>query len=42
VNAGTVGVNRRGAGRPEREVPLDLLVAEVLEDVATKRVSSVA
>jgi len=41
VDAGTVGVNRRGADRPEREVPLELLVAEVLDEVATKRVPSV-
>jgi len=42
VQAGTVGVNRRGADRPEREVPLGRLEAEVLDDVATKRAPSVA
>jgi threonyl-tRNA synthetase len=37
VAGGTVGVNRRGAERPERGVPVDRFVAEVLHDVAAKR-----
>jgi threonyl-tRNA synthetase len=32
--AGTVGVNRRGAKDPERDVPLDRFVAEVTDEVA--------
>jgi threonyl-tRNA synthetase len=40
VSARTVGVNRRGADRPERDVPVEQLVAAVLDDVATKRASS--
>ena len=33
--AGTVGVNRRGSSRPERDVPLDGFVELVREEVAT-------
>jgi threonyl-tRNA synthetase len=40
LTAGTVGVNRRGADRPERGVAVDALVAEVLDDVAAKRGAS--
>jgi len=35
VEAGTVGVNRRGANAPERAVPLDRFVTQVAEEVAT-------
>ena len=34
--AGTVGVNRRGAKDPERDVPLDRFVAEVVDEVAAR------
>lgn len=37
VAAGTVGVNRRGAQRPERDVPADAFVTEVLEDLGARR-----
>jgi threonyl-tRNA synthetase len=37
VAAGTVGVNRRGAERPERGVPLETLVDAVLADAADRR-----
>jgi threonyl-tRNA synthetase len=37
VGAGTVGVNRRGEGRPQRGVAVGDLVAEVQADVAAKR-----
>ncbi len=37
VGAGTVGVNRRGAERPERGVLVETLVHEMLADVAAKR-----
>jgi threonyl-tRNA synthetase len=36
VAAGTVGVNRRGAKDPERDVPLEAFVAEVTEEVAAR------
>ncbi len=36
VEAGTIGVNRRGAERDERGVPLERFVAEVTEEVATR------
>ena len=37
VDAGTVGVNRRGwSGRPEHGVAVDALVAEVADEVARK------
>jgi len=42
VAAGTVGVNRRGAGRPERGVPVDALVAAVLADAAERRPAGAA
>ncbi len=35
--AGTVGVNTRGAERPERGVPVEVVVQRVLDDVAAKR-----
>jgi len=38
VAAGTVGVNRRGAERPERDVPLERLVAEVAAEAAAPSV----
>jgi threonyl-tRNA synthetase len=34
--AGTVGVNRRGAKDPDRDVPLDRFVAEVTQEVAAR------
>ncbi|MHB1585112.1 MAG: His/Gly/Thr/Pro-type tRNA ligase C-terminal domain-containing protein, partial [Acidimicrobiales bacterium] len=37
VAAGTVGVNRRGADRPERGVEVGTLVAAVLADAADRR-----
>jgi threonyl-tRNA synthetase len=37
VAAGTVGVNRRGADRPERGVAVDTLVDAVLADAADRR-----
>ncbi|MDP8976740.1 MAG: threonine--tRNA ligase [Actinomycetota bacterium] len=36
VAAGTVGVNRRGSDRPERDVPVEELVARMLEEVDTR------
>jgi threonyl-tRNA synthetase len=36
VAAGTVGVNRRGENRPERDVALDAFVARLAGEVATK------
>jgi threonyl-tRNA synthetase len=36
VAAGTVGVNRRGAKDPERDVPLEAFVAEVTAEVAAR------
>ncbi|MGH9045115.1 MAG: threonine--tRNA ligase [Acidimicrobiales bacterium] len=36
VAATTVGVNRRGAQRPERDVPLERFVAEVTSEVAAR------
>ena len=39
VAAGTVGVNRRGADRPERGVPLDDAVERVRVDVDARRTS---
>jgi threonyl-tRNA synthetase len=36
VAAGTVGVNHRGADRPERDVPLEAFVGRLREEVATK------
>ncbi len=39
VAQGTVGVNRRGAERDERGVPLGLFIAEVTEQVATRAVA---
>jgi threonyl-tRNA synthetase len=36
VAAGTVGVNRRGQGNAERDVPLDAFVAEVADEVAAR------
>ena len=39
VSAGTVGVNRRGADRPERGVLLDQVVAMVRDDVTERRTS---
>jgi len=38
VAAGTVGVNRRGAERAERDVALETFLSEVQADVDTKRV----
>jgi threonyl-tRNA synthetase len=35
--AGTAGVNVRGAERPERGVPVDAVVATILDDVAARR-----
>ena len=35
VTAGTVGVNRRGSSRPERDVALDRFIDEVREETAT-------
>jgi threonyl-tRNA synthetase len=37
VAAGTVGVNTRGAQRPERDVPVDDLVARMREEVDSRR-----
>jgi threonyl-tRNA synthetase len=37
VAAGTVGVNTRGAERPERGVPVEVAMQRVLDDVAAKR-----
>ena len=42
VAAETVGVNRRGTERPQRGVPVDDLVAEIAEDVATRRTAPAA
>jgi threonyl-tRNA synthetase len=42
VTAGTVGVNRRGSDRPERDVAVDELLREVVADVAAKRVPEIA
>jgi threonyl-tRNA synthetase len=39
VSAGTVGVNRRGADRPERGVLVDQVVAMVRDDVTERRTS---
>jgi threonyl-tRNA synthetase len=36
VAAGTVGVNRRGAERPDRGVPLERFLADVLAEVAAR------
>ncbi len=36
VAASTVGVNRRGASRPDRQVPLDDFLRSVLEEVASR------
>jgi threonyl-tRNA synthetase len=36
TSAGTVGVNRRGADRAERDVPLETFLAEVTAEVATR------
>jgi threonyl-tRNA synthetase len=37
VEAGTVGVNARGAEAPERDVPVDAFVARLAADVVAKR-----
>ncbi len=36
VEAGTVGVNRRGWGKPEQGVPLPAFLTEVRDEVAGK------
>jgi len=42
VDAGTVGVNRRGADRPERGVPVETVISGIIQEVAAKRDRTVA